>query len=144
MGSAVGDRLTIRGSHRIRSPIHTREGVERQRSNTQAGREENDALARGIAWSFIDSRTAGLSPRRFGAPQRCTVCQVFHAPRPLPALLRVASLFSFVPKVILTPAPGSLLRATRLAPVRACFSCRCRWPLRHWIPNLEKASPARP
>ena len=41
-------------------------------------------------------------------------------------------------------APCSLLRATRLAPVMTCFSCRCRRCLRYWIPTLEKTSPPCP
>jgi hypothetical protein len=108
---------------------------EKRRSDTQAGRDENDALARGeLPGAFIDSKTTGpipsevWSPQDSGldsgldsGPQRCTVCQVFHAPRPLPALLRVASLSSFVLKIILSPAPYSLLRATHLAPVGSIF-----------------------
>ena len=108
---------------------------EKRRSDTQAGRDENDALARGgLPGAFIDSKTTGPIPSEVwspktaaltaastAAPQRCTVCQVFHAPRPLPALLRVASLSSFVLKIILSPAPYSLLRATHLAPVGPIF-----------------------
>ena len=35
---------------------------EKRRSDTQAGRDENDALARGIAWSFYRLKDDGAYP----------------------------------------------------------------------------------
>ena len=66
----------------------------RPRRAHKLGREDRDALARGTAWSFIGTMTAGPSGAR---------CQVSHMPRRLPAVLRVADPSSFALKIILTP-----------------------------------------
>ena len=102
---------------------------KRSRGVAQTGRGENDALARRGSPEALYTQNCGLSPRRFGTPQtaastaapshaQCVgspICHVYSLPY-YESLVPLASSQRFHASV-----SCSLLRTTRLAPVRACF-----------------------